>query len=196
MKIKKLNLIIFIFISVQSFTQFLFCNQKNLFKEKLERLITSNVVWARQYIISLLTDSPDKQAIKKRLLKNQDRFGKILSRLYGNEAGSKITKLLQEHKNITLNLVDAIKNKDVNKEKEIEKQWYKNIKDIAVSINKYNSKLPVNYLTKILNKLLKLTKQEIVLRVNKEWEADIHNFDKIMNYAAVIAENLSNKIFG
>jgi len=165
-----------------------------MLNRELRKIITNNVFWARSYIISELSDLPDKAQIKERLLKNQEGFGKILTKLYGKKESDKLTELLREHKSITVDLIQAVKLQNKKLEKKLEANWYKNINDIAVFINKLNPKWPANSICELFTGILKLTKTEMVLRSEKKWEADIQNFDKIVDYASYMADTLTKLI--
>ena len=53
--------------------------------------------WTRLAIVSFADDSPDRQATQDRLLANQTEIGNTVKPYYGDDAGNKLTALLQQH---------------------------------------------------------------------------------------------------
>lgn len=165
-------------------------HNNQMVKEELKRIITNNVFWARSYIISIMADLPDKQAIQQRLMQNQGYLVGVLKSFFLKQGNHELAKLLQEHKHLTLELMHAIKDKDRKQIEKLERQWYSNIHDVAGFVHKANPKWSVEFIADLLNGLLKLTKQEMVLRAQGKWEEDIKNFDQILLYVSTMVDRL------
>jgi hypothetical protein len=56
------------------------------------------------YIVSFLADLPDTDVVAQRLLKNQEDIGNAIKPFYGEEAGKKLTELLNGHILIAVDL--------------------------------------------------------------------------------------------
>src|SRR5262245_53923194 len=62
----------------------------------MRKLWEDHITYTRNYIISALADLGDKDAVAKRLLKNQEDIGNAIKPYYGNDAGDKLAALLRD----------------------------------------------------------------------------------------------------
>ncbi len=163
-------------------------------RSALRKLWADHVIWTRCYVVSAVADLQDAQATATRLLRNQEEIGNAIIPYYGREAGDKLTALLKEHIMIAVDLVAAAKSGDQRKFSEADKRWTKNASDIALFLSKANVYWPEKSVTDLLNLHLKLTKEEAVARLNKNWEQDIGKFDEIFTEILVLADALAEGI--
>jgi hypothetical protein len=63
----------------------------------LRDLWVDHTDWTRMYIISFLADLLDTEVVAQRLLKNQEDIGDAIKPFYDEEAGNKLTDLLNGH---------------------------------------------------------------------------------------------------
>lgn len=160
-------------------------------KLAMRRLWADHVIYTRCYVISALADLPDAQATAARLLRNQDDIGNAIVPYYGKPAGDKLTQLLKEHITIAVDLIAAAKTSDQNKFAEADKRWTENANQIAIFLSRANPNWPEKDVTDLLSLHLKLTKEEVVARINKKWEEDIRKFDEIVTEIMVLSDALS-----
>lgn len=161
-------------------------------KQALRVLWSDHVIWTRQFIVSTLADLPDAKAALDRLLKNQQDLGDAIVPFYGADAGKKLAALLTDHIVIAGDVVAAAKADDKAKLKASNEKWHKNAEDIATFLSHANPEnWPKNALLEMLNMHLMLTTQEAVLRLKKDWVADVKNFDKIFEQALEMADALA-----
>ena len=160
----------------------------------MRRLWSDHVIYTRCYIISALAELPDAQATATRLLKNQEDIGNAIIPYYGKPAGDKLTQLLKEHITIAVYLIAAAKTGDQKKFAEEDAKWTTNANQIAAFLSKANPNWPEKDVTDLLSLHLKLTKEEVVARLNKNWDEDIKKFDEIFTEIMVLADALSEGI--
>ncbi len=163
-------------------------------RSAMRKLWADHVVWTRCYVVSAIADLPDAQATASRLLRNQEDIGNAVVPFYGKAAGEKLTQLLKEHIYIAVDLVGAAKTGNQKKFAEADARWTRNANDIAVFLGKANNYWPEKTVTDLLNLHLKLTKEEAVARLNKNWEEDIGKFDEIFTEILVLADALAEGI--
>ncbi|NLF87807.1 hypothetical protein GX563_03175 [Candidatus Bathyarchaeota archaeon] len=163
-------------------------------KLAMRRLWSDHVVYTRCYIISAIAALQDAQATATRLLKNQEDIGNAIVPFYGQEAGKKLTELLQEHIKIAVELVAAAKTGDQAKFGEADKRWTENANQIAAFLLGANPNWPKKDVTDLLSLHLKITKEEAVARLTGKWEEDIQKFDEIYTEIMVLADALSDGI--
>jgi hypothetical protein len=149
----------------------------------LRDLWVDHTDWTRMYIVSFLADLPDTDIVAQRLLKNQEDIGNVIKPFYGDEAGNKLTELLNGHILVAVDLLKAAKAGDSNAAAISEKEWYQNADEIATFLSNANPNWSKDDLTKMLNEHLTLTKAEAVARLTGNYTGDIATFDQIHKHA-------------
>ncbi len=161
-------------------------------KLALRKLWTDHVVWTRQYVVAAVAGTPDADAAAGRLLRNQEDIGNAVVPVYGRAAGDGLTGLLKQHILIAVDLVAAAKAGDNAKFQEHDRRWTQNADEIATFLGKANPHWPKKAVLDLLELHLKLTKGEVVARLQKNWADDVKAFDDILNEAMVIADTLAD----
>lgn len=149
----------------------------------MRELWVDHTDWTRMYIVSFLADLPDADVVAQRLLKNQEDIGNAIKPFYGEEAGNKLTELLNGHILVAVDLLKAAKAGNLNAAAVSEKEWYQNADEIATFLSSANPKWSKDDLTKMLNEHLVLTKAEAVARLTGNYTGDIATFDQIHKHA-------------
>lgn len=160
-------------------------------KLAMRDLWVDHVVWTRLYIISAVAGAPDVDFAAQRLLKNQEDIGNAIKPFYGEEAGNKLTSLLNDHILIAVDLLNAAKAGDNAGVENAEKKWYQNADDIATFLSDANPRWSEEDLREMLHKHLALTKAEAVARLTGNYEEDVVIFDEIKREAMMMADDLS-----
>jgi hypothetical protein len=160
----------------------------------MRELWEEHIVYTRNYIISALADLPDRDAVAKRLLKNQDDIGNAIKPYYGDEAGKKLTTLLKDHIMIATDVVKAAKAGDSAQLDAAQKKWSANGKDIAAFLSGANPNWPKGEMESMLQKHLDLTTGEVVGRLKKDWDADIRSYDEGDAHMMMFADKLTEGI--
>jgi hypothetical protein len=156
----------------------------------LRKLWSDHVIWTREYIVAAVGDRPEAGAAAERLLRNQDDIGAAIVPYYGQEAGDQLTSLLKEHIMIAVDLVEAAKKGDNDAFASHDRRWSDNAAQIARFLAGANANWPEKDVADLLSLHLKLTKDETVARLQKDWPADIRAFDDIFNEILVLADAL------
>lgn len=160
----------------------------------MRRLWADHVIWTRMYIVSAVAGTPDADAAAGRLLRNQEDIGNAIVPVYGAAAGKKLTELLKQHIMIAVDLVSAAKAGDNAKFADADKRWTANADDIAGFLSGANPAWPRKDVADLLYLHLKLTKDEAVARMKKDWAADVKTFDEIFTESTLIADTLAEGI--
>ena len=90
------------------------CNQQEIIN-KIRKLWSQHVYWTHFFIISTAEELPDLKYVTDRLLENPIDFANILKKFYGKKKAEEFKKLLTEHLNIAGELVNADKEKILQK---------------------------------------------------------------------------------
>jgi hypothetical protein len=163
-------------------------------KQDMRKLWTDHVVWTRDYIIAALGDQPDAKAAADRLMKNQDDIGGAVAKFYGAPAGQQLTTLLKEHITIAVDVIKAAKAGDKAAQKQADGRWQQNGEQIAEFLSKANPNWPRATLADMMKKHLSTTTDEVVARLNKNWDADVRAFDAVYEHILHMADALSDGI--
>ena len=163
-------------------------------KQDMRKLWTDHVVWTRDYIIAAAGDQPDAKAATGRLLKNQEDIGSAVAKFYGAPAGQQLTTLLKEHITIAVDLIKAAKAGDKAAQQQADTRWQQNAVQIADFLSKANPNWPRATLVDMMKKHLSTTTDEVVARLNKNWDADVRAFDAVYDHILHMADALSDGI--
>jgi len=166
--------------------------KQSTFQDAMRKLWEDHITWTRVFIISAVSDLPDKAAATDRLLQNQVDIGNAITPYYGNAAGEKLTALLKEHITIASEIVTAAKAGDKPKQDDATKRWFANADQIAVFLSDANPKnWPRAEMQKMMHDHLNLTTAEVVARLQGNWAADIAAYDKVHQQILQMADMLS-----
>lgn len=160
----------------------------------VRKLWADHVVWTRQYIVAAVAGAPDADAAAARLLRNQEDIGGAIVPYFGPDAGAALTKLLQEHIAIAVDLVAAAKSGDEAAFARHDARWTRNAEQLADLLSGANPHWPRADVLNLVTLHLTLTKQEAVARLKQDWAADVQAFDDIFVEAMTIADALSDGI--
>ena len=169
---------------------------KGDFDKKWMGLWEEHVAWTRLAIISMvdIKDPTETDATVNRLLRNTKDMAEICKMFYGDDAAMKFDELMTEHLTTAAELVQAAVAGDNDKAENAEKRWYKNADEIAATLNTLNPNWKEEEMKYMLYDHLKLTKEEAMARITKEYATDISTYDEIEIQARMMAEGFSHGI--
>jgi hypothetical protein len=163
-------------------------------KQDMRKLWTDHVVWTRDYIIAAVADTPDQQAAAARLMKNQEDIGAAVGSYYGAAAGTKMTELLKQHISIAVDVIKAAKSGDKAALGAADAKWQQNGVEIADFLAKANPNWPRATLVDMMKTHLSTTTNEVVARLNKNWDADVKAFDAVYNHILMMSDAIADGI--
>jgi hypothetical protein len=154
----------------------------------------AHVTWTRLYIISAVAGMPDAPNAAARLMQNQDDIGNAIKPYYGDDAGNKLTALLKNHIGAAGAVVMAAKAGDQGKLAPAQAQWTANADSIADFLSSANPNWTRQALADMLHEHLRVTTEEAVARIKKDWAGDVRAYDSIHMQAMMMADALSSGI--
>jgi hypothetical protein len=163
-------------------------------KQDMRKLWTDHVVWTRDYIVAAIGDQADAQAAANRLMRNQEDIGKAVAKFYGDGAGQQLTTLLKEHISIAVDLIKAAKAGDKASQQQADTRWQQNAVQIAEFLSKANPNWPRATLVDLMKMHLSTTTNEVVARLNKNWDSDVRAFDAVYDHILKMSDALSDGI--
>ncbi|MFV8345806.1 hypothetical protein [Flavobacterium sp. ZB4P13] len=163
-------------------------------KTNMRKLWEDHVTWTRNVILCLVDELPGTDQAIKRLLQNQVDIGNAIKPFYGEAAGNKLTKLLKEHIIIAADVVNAAEAGNTVALNKANKKWYANADEISEFLCKANPKWALKDMKMMMNDHLKLTTNEAVQRIKKNYDADVIAYDKVHNEILQMSDMLANGI--
>jgi len=148
-------------------------------KTGMNKLWEDHITWTRNVICCLVDNLPGSDQAVNRLLKNQEDIGNAIKPYYGEEAGNKLTALLKPHITISAEVVKAAKADNKTMLEDANKRWMANADEIATFLSKANPAWKLEEMKKMMHDHLKLTTDEAVARIKKDYDADVKAYDKV-----------------
>ena len=181
-----ITLVIAVLISNSSFAQMKMAAPKTqsvssaaALKTNMRKLWEDHVTWTRNVILCIVDELPGTDQAVKRLLQNQVDIGNAIKPYYGEEAGNKLTALLTPHITISAEVVKAAKAGNTAALDEANKRWFANADEISEFLSKANPNWGLAEMKTCMNDHLKLTTDEAVQRIKKDYDADVIAYDKV-----------------
>ena len=168
--------------------------QKELaLRQDMRKLWEDHVTWTRLAVIGLTTDAPDTEASVGRLLRNQTDLGNAIKPFYGKAAGNRLTALLREHIVIAADLIAVARKGDTEGVASEQARWTANADEIATFLSNANPRSwkPAT-MKSMMRAHLRLTTNEVVARLRKDWAADVLAYDRIHVQILHMADMLSD----
>ena len=169
-------------------------NSSHELKIAMNKLWEDHVTWTRNVILCLVDGVPGADQAVKRLMQNQVDIGNAVKPYYGDDAGNKLTELLKEHIAISADVVKSAKAGNKTALDSANKKWYANADEISGFLSKANPYWPLADMKMMMNDHLKLTTDEAVQRIKKDYDADILAYDKvhdeILKMSAMLADGI------
>ena len=160
----------------------------------MRKLWEDHVNWTRNVICCLVDNLPGADQAVKRLMKNQDDIGDAIKPYYGDDAGKKLTALLHDHISISADVVKSAKANNKAGLDSANKKWYDNADQISSFLSGANPNWPLEDMKSMMHDHLKLTTDEAVARIQKDYDADIAAYDKVHDEILKMADMLSDGI--
>jgi hypothetical protein len=104
------------------------------------------------------------------------------------------TELLEQHIMIAVDLIKAAKGGDKAAQQKADTKWHQNAEEIADFLSKANPHWPRAMLVDMMNTHLSTTTNEVVARLNKDWEGDVRAFDAVYDHILKMSDTLSDGI--
>ncbi len=160
----------------------------------MHKLWEDHVTWTRNVILNIMDDLPGTDQAVERLLRNQDDIGNAIKPVYGEAAGTELTRLLKEHITQAADLLKAAKSGNKTSFDEFNKKWFTNADEIAAFLSKANPNWKLDDMKKMMHDHLNYTTEEAVARLKKDYAADVKAYDKVHEEILSMADMLTDGI--
>ncbi len=169
-------------------------NKSHELKIAMNKLWEDHVTWTRNVILCLVDGLPGADQAVKRLMQNQVDIGNAVKPYYGDDGGNKLTALLKQHIAISADVVKSAKAGNKTALDSAGKKWQANADEISAFLSKANPFWSIADMQTMMNDHLKLTTDEAVQRIKKDYDADVIAYDKvheeILKMSAMLADGI------
>jgi hypothetical protein len=160
----------------------------------MRKLWEDHITWTRDVICCLVDGLPGADQAVNRLMQNQEDIGNAVKPYYGDDAGKQLAGLLHNHIAISADVVTSAKAGDKAKLDNANNRWTANADSISDFLSKANPNWSNADMKTMMHDHLKLTTDEAVARIKKDYNADIQAYDKVHDEILKMADMLSDGI--
>lgn len=157
----------------------------------LRKLWTDHVMWTRSFILSTALGLGDLPFVTNELLRNPGNFANVLRPLYGEQKAEAFEALLTDHLKIAAQLVNDLKNGDIEAAEEQHEKWYANADDIAKALPLINPHWNMAEWQRLLYDHLNMTEYEAAQILAKDFEDSITQYNRIEDEALEMADTMA-----
>jgi len=165
-----------------------------MLNREFRSLWEQHVAWTRMLIISIAENLPDEERVTERLLRNPSDMAAVFQRFYGERIAARFRDLFRKHLTLAAQLVKAAKAGNESEAAELEKQWFANADELAAFLSGINPYWPRSVLRRMLDEHLRMTKDEAVFRLQRDFASDIAMYDQIERIALEMADAFTDGI--
>lgn len=157
-------------------------------------LWADHVYWTRFVIEGIVDSAPGLDQTVARLFMSCHQMRDLVRPYYGDAAAEAFGDLMTQHLQQAADLVTlAVQGKAAEAE-EKEREWYRNSDSIARFLAGANPNLPEKVVRDVLYEHLRVTKEEAVARITKDYDGDVADFDSILGTIYGLSDTLSAAI--
>jgi len=165
------------------------------FHDRMRALWEAHGSWTHMVIVSFVGNLPNLSAEEQVLLDNQVDIGNAVKPYYGPAAGNKLTKLLKEHINGAVTVLQAAKSGDKSALSQAESAWFVNGREIADFLHAANPRfLPRRAARQMMRIHLNQVIEQAVDELNGDYAAGARAFAPYIRHILDMADMISGGI--
>lgn len=165
------------------------------FHDRMRALWEAHGAWTHMVIVSFAGNLPNLTAEEEVLLDNQVDIGSAVKPYYGAAAGNKLTKLLQEHINGAVTVLQAAKSGDRMVLSQAEHAWYANGREVADFLHAANPRfLGRRAARRMMSMHLDQVIEQAVDELTGDYAAGARAFEPYIHHILDMADMISGGI--
>jgi hypothetical protein len=169
-------------------------NDSVALRAALKKLLEEESLYARNYILSALTDSQDAVSAEARWLKNQDDIAEAINAVYPAAVVQNLAILLRDHVALAKEIIQAVKTNNTAEVQAVQERWNTNADNITAFFVPLNNHWPADEIKDILCKHMQYILGQVTSRVQTDWIADVNSYDLDRFYMLKLADLLVDGI--
>lgn len=147
--------------------------------------------WTAMLINSIIEALPNSEAVKIRLMKNPAEIAAVFEKYYSPAMTNELKQLLEEHIELTGELLGDMKDNEMADTAETENEWYQNADKIARLLGSSNSKYNYEELRRMLRMHLDMLKDMMMANLNGEDTRAVQITDESTEHLMQLADGLT-----
>lgn len=155
--------------------------------------------WGTLYLLSMYYALPNMEAILERLKESPDEIAEVFAKFYSQVMVNQLKTLLQEHVQLTGELMKALRDGESERAEQVEQEWHQNADRIARMLSSANVDYNYEQLAQMLNMHLDLMKRQMTTDLNNQYEefvtATDENSEHLMELADELTEGLIKQFY-
>lgn len=155
--------------------------------------------WGTLYLLSMYYALPNMEAVLERLKKSPDEIAEVFAKFYSQAMVNQLKTLLQEHVQLTGDLMKALHDGESERAEQVEQEWHQNADRIARMLSSANADYNYEQLAQMLNMHLDLMKRQMTTDLNNQYEefvtATDENNEHLMELADELTEGLIKQFY-
>jgi hypothetical protein len=165
------------------------------FHDRMRALWEAHGAWTHMVIVSFVGNLPNLPAEEQVLLDNQVDIGNAVKPYYGAAASNKLTRLLQEHINGAVTVLQAAKSGDEDALSQAESSWFANGREIADFLHAANPRfLPQRAARRMMRIHLNQVIEQAVDELKGDYAAGARAFEPYIEHILDMADMISGGI--
>jgi hypothetical protein len=165
------------------------------FHDHMRALWEAHGSWTHMVIVSFVGNLPNLAAEEQVLLDNQVDIGHAVKPYYGAAASKKLTRLLQEHINGAVTVLQAAKSGDKSALSRAEGAWFGNGREIADFLHAANPRfLPRHAARQMMRTHLNQVIEQAVDELSGDYSAGARAFGPYIDHILDMADMISGGI--
>lgn len=155
-------------------------------RNALRQLWSQYSLWTRFYLISKIDNLEDLEVVTNRLYEVPIDFYNVLRIYYGNASAQEFENLMREQITLTIQLISEIK--DGRSPDIVRNSWKENADQIVELLTRLNPYWDAPSLKNLFYNHLDMTEYEAQKRVNKQYAADVYEYNFIEYHTLMFAD--------
>ncbi|MCH5344467.1 MAG: LysM peptidoglycan-binding domain-containing protein [Acetatifactor sp.] len=147
--------------------------------------------WGTLYLLSMYYALPNMEAILERLKESPDEIAEVFAKFYSQAMVSQLKTLLQEHVQLTGELMKALRDGESERAEQVEQEWHQNADRIARMLSSANADYNYEQLAQMLNMHLDLMKRQMTTDLNNQYEEFVTATDENNAHLIELADELT-----
>jgi hypothetical protein len=165
------------------------------FHDHMRALWEAHGSWTHMVIVSFVGNLPNLPAEEQVLLDNQVDIGNAVKPYYGDAASKKLTRLLQEHINGAVTVLQAAKSGDESALSQAKSAWFANGREIADFLHAANPRfLPRQPARRMMRIHLNQVIEQAVDELNGDYAASARAFEPYIEHILDMGDMISGGI--
>lgn len=148
----------------------------------------NHLLWTYISAKSILSQSPDSQAVMERLAETADDIVDVFDEYYPEAAVKNIENLLREHIRIGGELIRQIGSRQPRNAEQLNDEWYDNADALAKAFSELNPSYDREYIQQMLYRHLNIIKRIVQERRTGAYSEEIELFDEAQEGALEMAD--------